>query len=106
VDCRIRCGERQEQRGAHYAAVSDPAERQRFAIFAASTFVERREDQPTQDALAERFGVSRDQVRFALEQVRKRWERLLRQGIRDQVGADVDVEEELRKLVFIETFPA
>ena len=27
------------------------------------------------------------------------WERLLRQEVRDQVGADVDVEEEMRKLL-------
>ncbi len=85
--------------GALYAAASDAAERQRFAIFAATHFVERREDQPTEEALAERFGVSRDQVRYALEQVRKRWERLVRQEVRDQVGADVDVEEEVRKLL-------
>jgi DNA-directed RNA polymerase specialized sigma24 family protein len=85
--------------GALYAATSDPDERQRFEIFAACTFVERGEDQPTQDALAERFGVSRDRVRYALDQVRKRWERLLRQEVRDQVGADVDVEEEIRKLL-------
>jgi hypothetical protein len=85
--------------GAHYAATSDPAERQRFEIFAASAFVERREAQPTQEALAERFGVSRDQVRYALAQVGKRWERLLCQEIRDQVGVNVDAEEELRKLL-------
>jgi RNA polymerase sigma-70 factor (ECF subfamily) len=82
---------------AHYAATGD-AERQRYAIFAASHFVGRGEEQPTQEALAERFGVSRDQVRYALKQVGKRWERLLRQEVRDQVGAGADVEEELRKL--------
>lgn len=50
-----------------------------------------------QEALFDRFGVSRDQVRYALDQVGKRWERLLCQEIRDQVGADVDVEEEITK---------
>jgi hypothetical protein len=84
---------------ALYAASSGAKERQRFEIFAASHFVERSEDQPTQEALAERFGVSREQVRYALDQVRKRWERLLRQEIRDQVGADVDVDEEICKLL-------
>jgi DNA-directed RNA polymerase specialized sigma24 family protein len=84
---------------AHYTATSDPEARQAFELFAASHFVERREDQPTQEALAERFGVSRDQVRYALAQVRKRWERLLRQEVRDQVGADVDVEDEIRTLL-------
>jgi RNA polymerase sigma-70 factor (ECF subfamily) len=84
---------------AYYAVSADPAERQRFEIFAANHFVAPGEDQPTQEALAERFGVRRDQVRYALVQVRKRWERLLRQEIRDQVGAEVDVEEEMRKLL-------
>ncbi len=83
---------------AHSAAASDPEERRRFKIFAALHFAERDEDRPTQEALAARFGISRDQVRYALEQVRKRAERLLRQEVRDQVGADVDVEEEVRKL--------
>ena len=59
------------------------------------------EDRPTLDALAERFGLTRDQVRYAMEQVRKRSERLLRQEVRDQVGADVDLEEEIRKLAAI-----
>ena len=54
---------------------------------------------PTEQEFAERFGVSHNQVKYALQQVRKRWERLLRQEICDQVGADVDVEEEMRKLV-------
>jgi RNA polymerase sigma-70 factor (ECF subfamily) len=83
----------------HYAEAIDPEERRRFAIFSALHFVERDEDRPTQEALAERFGISRDQVRYAVELVRKRAERLLRQEIRDQVGTDVDVEEEIGKLV-------
>ena len=86
---------------AHYAVAADPEEQLRFQIFAARHFVEREDDQPTQDALAARFCITRDQVRYAEEQVRKRSERLLRQEIRDQVGADVDVEEEIRKLAGI-----
>jgi hypothetical protein len=84
---------------ALYGATSDPAERQAFEIFAASHSAKRREDQPTQDALAQRFGISRDQVRYALDQVGKRWKRLLRQEIRDQLGPDVDVDEEIRRLL-------
>jgi RNA polymerase sigma-70 factor (ECF subfamily) len=84
---------------AHYAAVIEPEERLRFQIFSALHFVEREEDRPTQEALSERFRLTRDQVRYAIEQVRKRSERLLRQEVRDQVGADVDVEEEIRKLL-------
>ena len=84
---------------AHYAAAADAEERQRYAIFAALNFVEHAEDRPTQEALAARFGISRDQVRYAVEQVRKRSERLLRQEVRDQVGAEEDVEDEIRKLL-------
>jgi len=84
---------------AHYAAAADPEERQRYALFAARHFVERAEDQPTLDALAVRFGISRDQVRYAIEQVRKRSDRLLRQEIRDQVGSEEEVEDEIRMLV-------
>lgn len=84
---------------AHYVALSDAQERQRFEIFAALNFVERDEDRPTLDELAEHFGLTRDRVRYAIDQVRKRSERLLRQEIRDQVGPDVDVEQEMRKLL-------
>ncbi len=84
---------------AHYAATCDAAEWQRFEIFAALHFAEPSAQQPTQDALARRFGITRDQVPYALEQVRKRWERLLRQEIRDQTGADLDVEAEIRQLL-------
>jgi RNA polymerase sigma-70 factor (ECF subfamily) len=83
----------------HYVAASDPEERQRYAIFAALHFVENATERPTLDALATRFGLSRDQVRYAVEQVRKRSERLLRQEIRDQVGSEADVEDEVRKLL-------
>jgi RNA polymerase sigma-70 factor (ECF subfamily) len=82
-----------------YAAAIDPEEKQRFAIFAALHLAQRDEDRPSQEAVAERFGISRDQVRYAVEQVKKRYERLLRQEVRDQVGADVDVDEEIRKLM-------
>jgi RNA polymerase sigma-70 factor (ECF subfamily) len=87
---------------AHYATTADAEERKRFDIFAARYFVDRGQDQPTQEALAERFEVNREYVRYALTLVQKRWERLLRQEVRDQVGRDVDVDEEIRKLLDIE----
>jgi hypothetical protein len=83
---------------AHYAAATDPEERLRFQVFAALHLGDREGNRPTQEAVARRFGITRDQVRYAVEQVRKRSERLLRQEIRDQVGVDGDVEEEIRKL--------
>ncbi|HJT76183.1 MAG TPA: hypothetical protein VJ739_03190 [Gemmataceae bacterium] len=84
---------------AYYEGKERPEDRRRFAIFAAYHFVDRAEDQPTQDALAERFGVSREQVRYALEEVGKRYARFLRQEVRDQVGSEAEVDEELRGLL-------
>jgi RNA polymerase sigma-70 factor (ECF subfamily) len=83
---------------AYYEGLGKPAQRQRFAIFAAYHFVERSSEQPTQDALAARFGVSREVVRYALEEVGKRYERFLRQEVRDQVGTEADIEQELADL--------
>ncbi|HKI35546.1 MAG TPA: hypothetical protein VKA46_27060, partial [Gemmataceae bacterium] len=54
---------------------------------------------PSQEALAERFGLSRDQVRDILDKVRKRWERLLRAEVREQVGSEADVDDEMRELL-------
>jgi hypothetical protein len=84
---------------AHYATANDPKERQRFAIFAALHLTEGDAPPPTQEAIAKQFGLTRDQVRHAIEVVKRRYLRLLRQEIRDQVGADVDIEEEIRKLL-------
>ena len=55
--------------------------------------------QPTPEELVARFGVSRDKVRYALERVKKRHERLLRQEVRDQVGSEAEIEQELRELL-------
>ena len=42
--------------------------------------------------------VTRDQVRYALKEVLARFQRLLRQELRDQVGSEADIDEELRGL--------
>jgi DNA-directed RNA polymerase specialized sigma24 family protein len=73
--------------------------RRQYEIFAAYHFVDRADDQPTQEALAARFGVSRDVVRSALDCVRKRYERFLRLEVRDQVSSEEDVDEEIRRLL-------
>jgi RNA polymerase sigma-70 factor (ECF subfamily) len=84
---------------AYYEGLPKPAEQRRFEIFAAYHFVDRAEDRPTKEALAARFGVSPDRVKYALEEVRKRYERFLRQELRDQVGSEEGVEEEFRNLL-------
>lgn len=84
---------------AYYAGLGRPQEQRRYEIFAARHFEESNDKPPTEEALAQRFGVSRDQVRYALQEVGKRYERFLRQEVRDQVGPDADVEAELRALL-------
>jgi DNA-directed RNA polymerase specialized sigma24 family protein len=53
---------------------------------------------PSQEALAEEFGQSRDQVRHILDVVRKHWERLLRAEVREQVGSEAEIDDEIRDL--------
>ena len=83
---------------AYYEGLDKPAQRQRFELFAAYHFAERSSEQPTQDALAARFGVSREAVRYALDAVGRRYERFLRQEVRDQVGTEEEIEPELADL--------
>lgn len=84
---------------SHYTTALDPEERKDFQIFAMRYLRENDKERPTQEAVAEHFGISRDQVRSAVDRVKKRFESLLRQEIRDQVGPDVDIEEEMSKLL-------
>jgi RNA polymerase sigma-70 factor (ECF subfamily) len=84
---------------AYYEGADDPKLRRRFEIFAAYYLAERVSEQPTRDVLAARYGMTLDAVRHALDEVNKRYERLLRQEIRDQVGSEDEVEAELRSLV-------
>jgi RNA polymerase sigma-70 factor (ECF subfamily) len=84
---------------AYYQGLNKPDERRRFEIFAAFQFVDRSEDQPTQEALAARFEVSRDQVRYALKEVGQRYARFVRQELRDQVGSETDLGEMIGDLL-------
>jgi RNA polymerase sigma factor (sigma-70 family) len=83
---------------AYYHGLARPGERQRYEIFAAWHFAEA-DGRPTEAALADRFGLSRDQVRYALQEVGKRYERFLRQEVRDQVGPGADLDDEIRGLL-------
>jgi len=84
---------------SYYEGSVKPEERRRFTIFAAVRFAGPGQGEPTQEELAERFQVSRDQVRYALEMVGKHYERLLRQELRDQLGSEADVDEEIKGLL-------
>ncbi|OWK40827.1 RNA polymerase sigma factor [Fimbriiglobus ruber] len=83
----------------HYESATDPDARQRFAIFAAYHLADAGKGQPTRPELAERFGVSLEVVAYALREVKARYERLLRQEVRDQVGSEEEIEADLRALL-------
>ena len=74
-------------------------ESQVYEVFAAYYFVEQAANQPSQEELAARFGLTRDKVRAILTEAKKRYERLLRQEIRDQGCPEEDLDEELRDLL-------
>ena len=52
----------------------------------------------SQTALAEQLGITRDQVRYALEQTNERFIELLRAAVADQVDAEIEIDDELREL--------
>jgi DNA-directed RNA polymerase specialized sigma24 family protein len=55
----------------------------------------------TQQALAYEFGMTRDQVRYALGQVQQWFVILLRGEVADQVGPGADVDQEIRELLLL-----
>lgn len=61
-------------------------------------FMAARQEDATQDALGQRFGMTRDQVRYAVDQVEKRFRRLLLAEVRDQVHEENAVEDEAGEL--------
>lgn len=75
------------------------ADRSRYEIFAAYHLGEGTGERPTQEELATQFGVTRDFVRGALEKLQARYERLVRQEVREQVESEEEVEVELRALL-------
>src|SRR5262245_18370004 len=84
---------------AFYQGSARPEERQRFTLWAAGHLLPSSQEKPTQEELGERFGLTRDQVRYALAEVDRRLIRFLRQELRDQLGPDVDIDAEVRNLL-------
>lgn len=70
-----------------------------YQVFTAVHYPASHEERPSQQALAHRFGVSREQVRYGLEQATQRFRQYLRQEVRDQVGPKADVGAEIRELM-------
>jgi RNA polymerase sigma factor (sigma-70 family) len=81
---------------AYYVGVGKP---DCCKIFAAYHFAERSEDQPTQQELARRFNLTRDQVAGILREAKKRYERLLRQELRDQGCPEEELDQDTLDLL-------
>ncbi len=70
-----------------------------YELFALTNFTDPQSQRLSQQELAERFGLTRDQVRYALEMVQKRFAHLLRQAVAGQVGSEEEVNDEIRELL-------
>ena len=70
-----------------------------YQVFVAVHYPASHDERPSQQALAGRLGVSREQVRYGLEQATQRFRQHLRQEVRDQVGPKADVGQEIRELM-------
>lgn len=77
----------------------DEGRQQWHEVFRAARWQGPGEEPPTQIELAERFGLTRDQVRYILEQTDKRCRRLLRAELRDQCASEDDIDDEIRLLL-------
>jgi RNA polymerase sigma-70 factor (ECF subfamily) len=70
-----------------------------YELFAAHHLVGPGETRPTQEMLGARHGMTRDQVRYALEVTERRFRHYLREEAGDQVTSDADVGEEIHDLL-------
>jgi RNA polymerase sigma factor (sigma-70 family) len=68
------------------------------AIFTAHHFPAAGCEALTQQALAERFRSSRDQIRYALEQTNQEFARLFRAAVAGQVASDAEIDAEIRDI--------
>jgi RNA polymerase sigma-70 factor (ECF subfamily) len=69
-----------------------------YAVFAAMHVDVGVDGPPRQEELAQRLGMSRDQVRYRLKQVTAWFGALLRARLRHEVGSDVEIDVEVREL--------
>jgi RNA polymerase sigma factor (sigma-70 family) len=69
-----------------------------FALFET---VHDRDDPATQEQLAAAFGLSRDQVRYALDQTRQWFKHLLREEVRKETVSEDELNDEVRELLAV-----
>ena len=70
-----------------------------FALFTDSHFPTNPGEPPTQETLARRFSLSRDQHRYALEKTEQRYRHYLHEEVRQEAGSDADIDSEVLDLL-------
>lgn len=70
-----------------------------YELFAASQDERPGQAKPTQEELGVRFGLDRDGVKYRLQQVKHAFLVKLRAAVRDQVGSDAEVDQEIGELL-------
>lgn len=70
-----------------------------YGLFEAQQTLEPWTEAPSTAELARRTGLTHDQVRYALEQTQQWFRALLRKEVREQVGSDEEVGDEIRELL-------
>jgi RNA polymerase sigma-70 factor (ECF subfamily) len=69
-----------------------------YEIFSAKHSLPAGKHRESQEALGERMHLSRDQIRYGLEQADRQFRELLRGEVADQVGCEAEIDEEIREL--------
>lgn len=69
-----------------------------YELFVATHLTGATATRPSQRELGERHGMTRDQVRYALDVVERRFKHYLTEELRDQVAFDAELDEEIREL--------
>lgn len=70
-----------------------------YAVFAATHGMTGSVERVSQEELGQRFGMTRDQVRYAMEMTQKRFVHLIHEEVRDQVCSEAEVDNEVGELL-------
>jgi RNA polymerase sigma-70 factor (ECF subfamily) len=69
-----------------------------YRVFAAFNLAAGNQDRATQQGLARKLNLTRDQIRYALEQTKQQFVELLRSELAEQNDSSADLDEEIREL--------
>ena len=70
-----------------------------YEVFAATHGMTEGSGRVSQEELGQRFGMTRDRVRYAMEMTQKRFVHLIHEEVRDQVGSETEIDNEVRELL-------